>query len=98
MTFDFDDQDEELNDELLQKFSSKLESAINDVISDNIDTDSRLELLTTLVSFAAQVSQDLGIDQSKFIEISSEFYQQAEEFFNEEHLQTIAKEKKTMLN
>src|ERR1700748_676753 len=98
MVYDFDDQDEDLDDDLLQKFSSKLESAINDVITDNLDMDPRLELLTTLVSFAAQVSQDLGIDQTKFIEISTEFYQQAEEFFNEEHLRTIDQEKKIVLN
>lgn len=98
MTYEFDDQNEELDEALMHEYSNKLESAINDVIGNNLNKDSRLELLTTLISFAAQISQDLGITEDKFTEISSEFYQEAEDSLNEEYLNGLAKESKTVLN
>lgn len=73
MSNDYEEQ--ELDDELIQEFSSKLETAINKVLAANPEKDPRLELLTTLMSFTAQVAQDLGMDQESFANLANDFYQ-----------------------
>jgi hypothetical protein len=100
---DFDDVDE-LDENLMLQFSESIESAINDVIGDNLDKeDTRLELLTTLISFSAQLSQDLGITEDKFSEIAIEFYKEAEESLaeavvNDDFLIKAPSSKKRVLN
>jgi predicted glycosyl hydrolase (DUF1957 family) len=99
MTNEFDDAyEEDLDEALMHEFSHKLESAINDVITSNLDKDPRVELLTTLISFAAQISQDLGITEDKFVEISEEFYKEAEASLCEEQINNLAYDNKTILN
>lgn len=69
----------QLDDELMQQFGSKIEKAINSVIKKNSDKDPRIELLTILMSFAAQVSQDLGIEEEAFSDLANTMYQEVSE-------------------
>lgn len=73
MSNDYEEQ--ELDDELIRQFSSSLESAINKILAKNLEKDPRLELLTTLMSFASQVAQDLGMDEESFANLATNFYQ-----------------------
>lgn len=74
----------QLDDELMQQFGSKIEKAINSVIKKNSDKDPRIELLTILMSFAAQVSQDLGIEEEAFSDLANTMYQEVSESDDEE--------------
>lgn len=101
MVDDDEFEDHDLDEELMQQFTDKLEGAINQVLQNNTDKDSRLELLTTLLSFASQVALDIGIEASAFTELSDQFYLDASEQVEEEYLEMIAeppKDKKKYLN
>lgn len=74
-----DYQEFDLNDELMDDFASKLEFAINMVLQDHPDTDCRIELMSTLLSFASQVAQDLGIDDADFKDLADQFYNNSAE-------------------
>lgn len=87
MTNEFEDY--ELDEQLMQQFASKLEGSINEVLQHNIDKDPRLELLTTLLSFASQVALDIGIEEESFNTLSSQFYQDSSDQIEEEHLQSV---------
>lgn len=76
MSNDYEEQ--ELDDKLIQQFASSLETAINKVLAKNLEKDPRLELLTTLMSFASQVAQDLGMDEESFTNLAKDFYQTEE--------------------
>ena len=92
MTDEFEDHD--LDEELMQQFAKKLEGGINEVLQDNIEKDPRLELLSTLLSFASQVALDIGIEESSFTELSSQFYQDSSEQIEEEYLMSVVTENK----
>lgn len=77
MSNDYEEQ--ELDDKLIQKFAARLEVAINKVLAENPGKDLRSELLTTLMSFASQVAQDIGMDQKNFIDLSGDFYQDTDQ-------------------
>lgn len=64
----------ELDEEVTEAFSAKIEKAINGVIKKFPNADSRVELMTVLLSFAAQVSQDIGIIKTDFGTLSKAIY------------------------
>lgn len=77
-----DDQETEVDDKLIEEFSSKLEITINKVLQKHQDIDPRLELLITLGSFCTQVAMDSGFDRnefSKFMEDMFDDYSSEEE-------------------
>ncbi len=78
MTIDNDDEFDQLDEELIEQFSAKLEKAINSVIKKHKEKDSRVELLTVLVSFASQVAQDAGMSAENFEEFAMSLFEQLE--------------------
>lgn len=70
---------EELDEDLMEQFSAKLEAAINKVIKDNPSKDSRIELLTTLVSFGAQVAQEMGVEKDGFEYLAASMFDEIED-------------------
>jgi hypothetical protein len=78
MTKKYERVEVKLDDELMTQFVGTLEDAINVVVSANSEKDSRLELFTTLLSFAAQVAQDIGMEDKSFLKLSKQFFAEAE--------------------
>ncbi len=74
----------EFNQEIINDFSAEIESSINRVIGDNFDAEYKLELMTVLLSFSAQVAADIDIVEDSFLELSSALYTEANEA-NEEY-------------
>ncbi|HVI40587.1 MAG TPA: hypothetical protein VM577_08005 [Anaerovoracaceae bacterium] len=93
MTDEFEEH--ELDEGLMKEFAAKLEDGINQVLQNNLDKDPRLELLTTLLSFASQVALDIGIEEQSYQELSSQFYQDSSDQIEEDYLQSIMEPKKS---
>jgi len=75
---DFDDvgsKEVEVDDELVEEFSSNIEKTINKVIENNKEIDPRLELLITLSSFCSQVAIDSGFDKKEFIQFMEDMFE-----------------------
>lgn len=65
----------EVDDELVEEFSSKIEKTINKVIDNNKEADPRLELLITLSSFCSQVAIDSGFDKKEFLRFMEDMFE-----------------------
>jgi uncharacterized phage protein gp47/JayE len=63
-------EEEELDPKVVERFSSKIEYAVNKVFDIYFAKDCRMELLVVLISFAAQVSSEIGIDDDSFLELA----------------------------
>lgn len=57
----------ELRERYLDEYSEKIENTINEIIKLNNFDDSRLELLTVLISFSVKLSLDLNIYEEDFL-------------------------------
>jgi hypothetical protein len=64
-----------LNENLLETLASNLEVTINDTLDEYPELDPRIELLTTLLSFAGKVAQDLEITQTNYLDLAKQFFQ-----------------------
>lgn len=71
--------DAEFNQDIINDFSQEIESSINKVIGKNLDSEYKLELMTVLLSFSAQVAADIDIIEDSFLELSSALYTEAKE-------------------
>jgi hypothetical protein len=72
------DEHVELDEELVDQFSSELETTINTVCENNPDVDPRLELLVSLGMFAAQVGIDSGFTCDEFLNLLKDLYHDSE--------------------
>lgn len=79
MADEYEEVEKDLDEKIMDDFASKLEFAINMVLQDHADMDCRLELLSTLLSFASQVGKDVGIEETNFKELAEQFYKEQEE-------------------
>ncbi len=73
-TDDIETTTAELDEDLLDEFSDRIEEAINKVCAENSELDPRLELLVTLSLFAAQVGIDTGYDKEEFLSLMEDMY------------------------
>lgn len=64
----------QLDEDLLNKFSTEIEIAINKVCQDNKSTDPRMELLVTLGLLAAQISCESNFEKSEFLSVMNDMY------------------------
>jgi hypothetical protein len=63
----------ELDSNLMEEISVKLESAINRVIKKNSNKEIRLELLMVVISFSAQIAAELGVDEGDYMNLCNDF-------------------------
>jgi len=78
------DMEDELDEDIIDSFTEDIEEAINVVMRGNSAQDCRLELLTVLSTFAAQVALDLDVHKERFLELSSELFQEMERLISSE--------------
>lgn len=69
---------------VLEEFSNKIEEDINIMLDQTPEQDIRGELITVLISVAAQISQEIGMPLEDFVDMSAQFFQDAEETTGEE--------------
>lgn len=67
----------DLDEDLIDKLSNHMEDAINCVLNDEPDKDGRIELLTIVLSLASQLSVELDVEYSGFIDMAASFYNEA---------------------
>jgi hypothetical protein len=79
---DYDIEEYELDKELVEKFASKIEKVVNQIL-ENVNKNPFPELLTVLLSMGAQLSIELETDKKGFIEFASEIYDEAKKQINE---------------
>lgn len=63
-----------LNEDLLNEFSNKLETAINEICEKHSDLDPRLELLVILGMFCSQVGLDSGYNRQEFLALIASIF------------------------
>ncbi len=63
-----------LNEDLLNEFSNKLETAINEICEKHSDLDPRLELLVILGMFCSQVGLDSGYNRQEFLALIASMF------------------------
>jgi len=93
---------DELNEEAMDSLSSKIEDAINSSMKSFEDDDYRIELLMVLLSFSAQVAEDLTVIPEEFAKLSGNIYkdlleEEIEERKNHEQEHRISTDK-SLLN
>lgn len=88
-----DEYDVELNSEVIEKVSKKLEKTINSILKkdEKENTNSSLELVFVLVSMGCSISHDLGLSEEDVSDFVKTFFQQ----LNSENDQ-LAKENKNI--
>jgi Zn-finger domain-containing protein len=69
----------ELSERYLDEYSEKIENTINEIIKLNNFDDSRLELLTVLISFSVKLSLDLNIYEEDFLGLIKDTLDMAKE-------------------
>lgn len=99
----YEEVEAELNQEIIHDYINQLKEAI-DVVSDKHSVDTSLELLTVLLSFAAQVGQEIQIEDKSYFSLAKEFFNDAAknneqyEEDQEERINTFSKNDKKQLN
>lgn len=68
-----------LDPELLESLSGSIEDAVNDVLTNEPHKDGRIEVLTIVMSLAAQLSVELGVEEDSFVSLATTFRDQAEQ-------------------
>lgn len=63
-----------LNEDLLNEFSNKLETTINEICEKHSDLDPRLELLVILGMFCSQVGLDSGYNRQEFLALIASMF------------------------
>lgn len=63
----------QLDLDIVHKLSDKIEHTVNSILED-VGADSRVELLAVLLSFASQVSIDMGVERESYLEMVESFY------------------------
>lgn len=69
----YEEVEAQLDQEVIHDYINKLKEAI-DVVSDKHSNDTSLELLTVLLSFAAQVGQEIQIEDKSYFTLAKEFF------------------------
>jgi hypothetical protein len=80
---DLDEDVIELDEDVLQQFGTEIQTAIEIVVHDNMDRDVRIELVNILMSIAAQVSVDVGINENEFMGMADFFYGEGQKIVEE---------------
>ena len=73
----------ELDEDVLQQFGTEIQTAIEIVVHDNMERDVRIELVNILMSIAAQVSVDVGINDNEFMGMADFFYGEGQKIADE---------------
>lgn len=68
-----------LNEKILEEFSNKIETSINQICENNPNIDPRLELLIALGMFSVQVGVDSGYDKKEFMDLIEEIFDSFQE-------------------
>lgn len=87
----------ELNDEVIAKYSKKLEAAINRVATKS-EEDTQPELLAVLVNYACSVAFNMGMDLDQLKEFCQTVYESLEFDEEEEIAQNTEVTDKKLLN
>ena len=91
---DFEDNEEyELDQELLEKFDDKIQSAIEEVLKEKDWKSIGPELLTILTNLSVQHARELEMDEEDFVEFSMQFFE--EEHNHSENCEECQKENLT---
>lgn len=80
----YEEVEKELNQEIIHKYINKLKEAIDTVSESESYVDTRLELLTVLLSFAAQIGQEVEIEDKSFFKLAKEFFYDAGKVLEED--------------
>jgi len=75
----------QLDLDIVQKLSDKIEHTVSSALED-VDADARVELLAVLLSFASQVSIEMGVERESYMEMVESFYNDSESIIEEEKL------------
>lgn len=74
----------DLNEDLLNEFSNRLETTINEICEKHSELDPRLELLVTLGMFCSQVGLDSGYNKQEFLALIAGLFEDSFESTDEE--------------
>lgn len=76
----------ELDDEIIESIASKVEDLIHDVFCVELEgrEEGYLEFIHVLVSVAAQVCLDMGMDKEVFMDLSDFIFEESTKFLQEE--------------
>jgi len=94
----FNPEIEELNQEVMEQFSQKIENAINVILRKHSKEDTTVELLTVVISISAQIANDIGVSFEEFVGMCGNFYEDFNESGGEEMIEEENTTDKKVLN
>lgn len=68
-----------LHHKIVEKIEKGVKQTIAEIVKQYPKKDTRIESFVTLLSFAAQIAQDIGVEQESFAELADQFFEEANE-------------------
>lgn len=75
-----------LNTEIIDELNYKFSMVLDEVSEENPDSDLGLEAVSVLLSIAAQIAIDMGMEKQGFSRMTSQFFQEISEISSEDQI------------